>query len=338
MVNINNIFEFCNNSIDCNDVLFSIGENIGNTILTIAIKNDDNHIYTYSNEWLYLIKLYYPDNSYYQKLINFYHNIINNKKNIEIINEDVISFITCFCTGTVHGYCGIYNVISEYLNNYEIHKHKKILLAKNSQQGILDIINHLCNKNIIDKDKIIYIQKNKTYHFHSITFIPNRFHIFEEELSNKVCDIMNKYIIQDRFDTLYYNSLNLPSNLDKICIIKGTNSTNLTTDGIVPQNNIIDFASRWGITIIEPGMINEINLIHCINQCKIFITTWGTSFLKNYIHISDECEKIIVLIIGNAFIGQYNDYLNKNSLRVKYKNANIVYKIIDYNLIFNLYE
>lgn len=338
MININNIFDYCNNSIDCNDVLFSTGENVGNTILTIAIKNDNNHIYTYSNEWLYLINSYYPDNPYYPNLINFYYNIINNKENIEIINEDVISFITCFSTGTVHGYSGLYNILSEYLNNYEMYKDKKILVAKNSQQGIIDIINHLFNKNIIDKDKIIYIDKNKIYHCHSITFIPNRFHIFEEELSIKVSNIMDRYIIPDRSDQLYYDSLNLPNNLDKVCIMKGTNSNNLTTDGVVPQNNIINFVSKWEITLIEPGIINEIPLIHCINQCKVFITTWGTSFLKNYIYVSDQCEKIIVLIIGDVFIGQYYFYLNNNVLKLKYKNANIIYKIVDYNLIFNLYE
>ena len=335
MVNINNLFEFCNNSIDCKDILYSYGEMIGNSTLTIGIKNDNNHIYTYSNEWLYLIKTYYPGSSYYNNLIDYFYKVINNKHNVHVINEEAISFITCFSTGTVHGYTGIYYIISEYINNYELYKNKKILVAANSQQGILDIINHMCNRNLIDRNNIIYLEKNKIYHFFSITFIQNHYHNFGGELCNKVTDIITKYIAPDRSDRLYYDSLNLPQNLDRLCIIKGSNSVNLTSDGIVPQNNVINFTNRWGLTIIEPNIINEICLIHCINQCRELIITWGTAFLKNYVYISDYCQKIIVLVIGDGFIGQYNSYLNTGTLLLKYKNANIVYRIVDTNLNVN---
>jgi hypothetical protein len=335
MVNISNLFEFCNDSVECRDVLYSVGNNIGNTLITIAIKNDNNHIYTYSNEWLYLIKNYYPHSEIYPRLIDYFYKVINNKQNVEVINYEAISFITCFTRGTVHGYTGIFTILYEFINNIEKYKNKKILVSVDIQQGILDLIYHLCNRNIIDRNNIIFIPKYKVYHFTSITFIPNWSHTFGDDLANKVTEIINRFITPDRNDQLYYNSLNIPTNLDKICIIKGTNSHNITSDGIVPQANVINFANSWGFTLIEPNIINEICLIHCINQCRIFVTTWGTAFLKNFVYISDKCEKIIVLVIGDNFIGQYNSYLNSNTLKYRHKNANIVYRIIDLNLNFN---
>lgn len=338
MINYNNIFNYCDDSTLCNNVLFSIGENIGNTMITLAVKNDNNYICTYSNEWLYLIKSYHSNNhNIYNSIINFYNTIIH-KHNVSIINEETISFITSFSTGTVHGYSGLFYIISEYINNIELYKNKKILVAKNSQQGILDIINHLSNRNIINKNNIIYLDKNIIYHIQSILFIPNKCHIFNDELCNKVTNIVNKYIICDRIDINYMKSLNLPENLNKICIIKGSNSHNLTASGVIPQNNVINFANKWNITLVEPSIINEIVLIHIISKCKIFVTTWGTAFLKNYIYVSDICTNIIVIVVGEDFINQYNFYLNTNTLLHKYKNANIIYKIVNIDLNFNPFE
>jgi hypothetical protein len=336
MIEVNNLFDYCNDSIVCYNALLFVGEIIGNTLQLMSIDINNNYIHKYSNEWLYLINNYYPSSPFYNNFIERYKNIVNNKPNNIVINEDVISFITSFSTGTVHGYSGIYYILSEYLKNYEQYKNKKIIVYRNSQKGILDIIEHMCNRGAIDRNNIIYIEKNTLYHIHSITYIPNKYHIINNDLCNIVTQIIYQYIIPDRNNIEYYESLNLPKNLDTICIIKGSNSHNLTSDGIVHQDSINNFSNIWGITIIEPGNIHEVHLIHAINKSRIFITTWGTAFLKNFIYISDDCQKIIVLIIGDAFINQYhNNYNNKLN---RYKNAEIIYKIVDVSLNFNPFE
>ena len=326
-----NIFDICNYSKYCEDVIFSVGEDCGNTNLILAINNNiDAQVYAYSNEWLYLIHAYREQNHpYYDQLTHFFYNIYNNKHLIHVVNENVISFITCFSRGTVHGYSGLYNNIIEYLNNYEKYKDLKIIVSVNSQQGILDIINHLCNMNIIDRNKIIYLEKNVIYHFHSITFIENKYHVINLELAYKISELINKYIIPNKNDLLYYKSLNLPDNLENICIIKNSNSTNLTGDGVVPFDRVINYCNRCNVTNIEPSTMSEIPLIHAINRCKNLIISWGTAFMKNYTYISDYCEKIIVLVIGNGFITQYNDHCRVNALTFKFKNATISYIIVD---------
>jgi len=147
--------------------------------------NSDFSINKYSNEWLYLINFYYPSVSYYEDFVNNYNYIIQNKSqiqnNITIINEDVILLMTSFSKGSVHGFSGFYYTLIEYINNIEKYKNIKIVLNKDSQNGILSIIDYLCNKNIIDRNNIMYIEKNKYYRFSSMTYIPNKFHVFMGE-------------------------------------------------------------------------------------------------------------------------------------------------------------
>ena len=75
--------------------------------------------------------------------------------------------------------------------------------------------------------------------------------------------------------------------------------------------------------------MSEIVLINKINRSRIFVTSWGTAFFKNYVYISNKCEKIIVLVIGDAFIKQYH---NDTNVQTTYKNAIITYHIVNKNL------
>lgn len=335
MINIDNLFNYCDNSNECKDVIFSIGEQIENTMNHLAIKNSDKYIYANSNEWLYLINCYYPNHGYYPSIINFYNTIKNNLNNVIVINENVISFITSFSLGTVHGYSGLFYILDEYLNNKDKFNNYKIIVYKNSQDGILNIIQHLVNKEIINKNDIIYLEKNKIYHFRSIYFISNKYHVFDNDLGNKVSYFINKYILPDKKNLIYIKSLNLPNKLDNILIIKGNNSINLTNDGVFLSNRINNFIKKWNLTHIEPGIIDEIKLIHIIQDCSLFVVSWGTSFAKNFVYISDKCQKIIVLIMkGSTFEKQYNDMAHH--LMKKFKNAEIIYKLIDNELNDNL--
>jgi hypothetical protein len=335
IVNVDNLFKFCDNSKECNNVMYVIGEPLGNTFIHLALNYVNKFIYKYSNEWLYLINVYYPS-EYYIKLVEFYSNLLYKKPNI-IVNKNVVSFITSFSLGTVHGYTGLFNNIIYYLDNIEKFKNHKIIVYAQSQKGMLDIIYYLVNKKVIDGDKLILLEKNVSYYFSSIYFIENKYHIYNDELSDLISTkFIDKYIKPYRCDTTYLNSINeyynLPKNLDKILIMKGSNSINLTSDGTFSNESIINFKNKMNLTLIEPGIIDEIGLIHIIQSCSIFIVSWGTSFFKNYIYISDKCRQIFVIVLKNSnFYIQYTD-MYKNNLIHKYKNAKITYIIADENL------
>ena len=320
-ITYDNLFNFCDNTDNPKEnVYYAIKkESTGNSVLCLGVYN--NKILTLTNEWLYLIVTYYHNKKstvVYDEIIHYYNNIIsssNSNTNIVNINENVIPFITSFSTGTIHGYCGLFYILMQYINNLELYKAHKILVYKNSQKGILDIINFFIN----DKD-IIYLEPETIYKFDSMIIIPNKYHTYSNsEFNNKVSGFIQDNIIS--------KSLNKKTILiyPKICIMKSSISSNLTQDGIFNNTDIINFCTKYDLVNIEPTNYNEIELIQIMNACEYFITSWGTTFLKNLIYISDKCKRIIVFIYGNAFINQYK---NDPQVITKFKSANIEYKII----------
>ena len=263
-MNIDNLFNYCNTIENSNNVLLKFNSKLsGNSLLTLAVS--ENKILTYSNEWLYLIKNYYPNNYIYHQIIDMYNNITtNNNTNNNIINidEDVLSFITSFSTGTVHGYSGLYYMIIKYIENIEYYKNFKIIVANNSQSGILNIIKHFKNK--LNLNNIIFLNPDTIYKFKSVTFIKNIYHnIYQnnDDFINKISELINKYIIIDKNDLLYYKSLNLPEKNENICILKSNKSVQLTNTGTIDYNDLVNFSNKNNLTIIEPDIINEIILV-----------------------------------------------------------------------------
>jgi hypothetical protein len=324
-MNKGNLFDYCLDDVETqNKSIYFVGNMIGNSLFTISIDNTTDKIYTYSNEWLYLIKSYYPDGEYYNHLVSYYHNIITSKHlNYSYADYNVIPFVTSFSKGTVHGYSGLFSILTQYLDNYDIYKDYKILVYLDSQQGLLDIINHFVDKNIINKEQIIYVYSNIQYLFNSIKFIPNKLHTYPYPAPDFKLDLIDKYIIKE-------NNY-LPSKNDKFCIIKSSLSVNVTNLGIVNQEIINNFCNKNNLIFVEPTHMNEIELINKLNKSRIFVTSWGTTFFKNYVYVSDKCEKIIVMVLSDL-MDQYNHHVRVNALPIKYKNASILYCIVNRDL------
>jgi hypothetical protein len=325
-MNLNNLFDYCEDLKYSNNtyIYFKKERSIYtlNSSFIIAI-NDNNKILTYSNEYLYLLKSFYTAHLHiYNDFIKYYNFVINNKNNIIFIEDDVLSFIITFFSGTAHGYSAIYYIISEYIKNIEHYKNLKIVIPKTMNNSMIDIINYFCNIGIINKNNIIYLEPDVIYKFKSVLFIPNIHHTFHK-LFDDIDNLINKYIIYNTID--YNNSTEIPFNIEKICIVKSDKSINTTTAGSISYNVLLNFMNKYNLTEIQPGVINEINLIKIINSCKLLVTSYGSTFEKNMAYISNKCEKIIVLVYGSEFIDQYKN----NPIFNKHKNANIIYTIVD---------
>ena len=327
-MNISNLFDYCLDHVETqHKSIYFIGNMIGNSLLTISIDNTTDKIYTYSNDWLYLIKNFYPENTtIYNTIVSCYHNIITTKHlYYSYADYNVIPFVTSFSKGTVHGYAGLFSVLTQYIDNYHIYKDYKILVYLDSQQGLLDIINHFVAKKIINKEKIIYLSSNIQYLFNSIKFIPVKWHVYPYPDPNFNIDLINKYLIKENYE--------LPFKNDKFCVIKSSASVNITAGvGVVNQEKIDAFCSKNNLIFLEPSKMNEIEFINLLNKCKIYVTSWATTFFKNFVYVSDKCEKIIVMVIGDAYIGEYNHHVRVNALPIKYKNATILYHIVNTEL------
>lgn len=302
-----------------------------------CINVDNNCIYKYANEWLYLINDFNINNKGYNSMslnnyINIYNAIIKyNTKQIIHINENGLQLFTTFSRGSVHGFSGFYYTIIEYLTNFDKYKDLKLIIYKETQNGMLDIINFLCEKNIIDKSKIIYIEKNTYYTFLSITFIPNCFHVFYKELIPNVDTFIKKYLVSEILD------IN-----ENICLLKiENNGSYISSAGLFKLNIVEDFSKKYSFDIINTH--NEIELINRIYNCSILVISYGSTFFKNFIYISEKCKKVIV-IVKDSYIDDYKRLceisVEQAIIVKKYKNADFIYKIIDNDdeLNFNPFE
>lgn len=332
-MNYDNLFQFCNPLLTTeNSSWFYFGNKFANGVFLFAWDNVTKEIYSKSNEWLYLLKdaYYHMPNKrgIYDFMVNEMNTIRDTKKglqNIDYATCDVVSFATCFSKGTVHGYAGLFSILIEYTCNPDAYKDKHIVIYRNSQKGILDIIHHLVNKNIIPREKLIYVNDNTSYLFNSITFIPTECHILVSgHFEHEVYAFLHKYYFIDTLDKKYIQSLQLPTN-DRIAIIKSSTSTNNTTEGQVPEHLIQSFCQKNQLQFVEPSNRDEMFLIQTVHQSRIVVLSWGTAYMKNFIYISDDCQHIYVLVIG-SFINQYVGP-EKNHIS-QFRNAKITYHVV----------
>lgn len=321
-----NIFKNCLNlEVTINKPFYFIGNTFANTLNVICIDSLSKKIYSYSNEWLYLIKHYYDSHqTLYLDLVSNYYNLLQ-IPNIDerFSNDNIIPFITSFSSGTAHGYCGLFFILNEYISYRKKYKDYKIAIYPNSQSGIIDILNHFINKKILDKNKIIRLSSSIKYLFKSVRFIPNKWHSYPKKFNLK---IIKKYIICEEIQ----NKLSIINS--EMCIIKNSQSHNITSCGVVQEKIVKIFCKQNNLILLEPGKINEIELINYLYSSSRLILSWGTSFFKNYIYISSRCKKITVFVIGDEFRKQYYRVREQGDLIEKYKDAMITYILVDTHL------
>lgn len=145
----------------------------------------------------------------YNSIVSDYYTIDKHLKNKEINineNDDIVVFVSCFSTGTIHGYTFVLHAINEYIQKY---RDKKILIFKKSQKGILDLINY-----IVPENKIIEIVDHQLYKINRGIFIPNTIHNWHKNSLYDFQNIIRKYFMIPDYNK--YNDL-LHKN---ICIIK----------------------------------------------------------------------------------------------------------------------
>ena len=230
------------------------------------------------------------------------------------INEDVITFITKWSCGTVHGYFDIFQFINCYLGEIDKYKDHKILVYKNTSQGILDILNHLSYMNVVDKNKIIYIESEKVYKIKSVSKFKTEdygYHNYDwnDDFFKNTKLFINKYLL-NKID--YLNPVNCC--IENVAIIKENYSeTNVSkrNDGF-DEDEINLFCEKYNYTLVKPESVNEVTLINILNNCKKFLASWGTVSIKNTVYLSENCKSINVIVKKkSAYSKEYEKYLLK---------------------------
>ena len=307
---MSDIITLCNDSTyikNCN--YYFLGKLHGNTTISLAF--DTTYIYKYSCDWLSLIINYFyqnPNNDVYIKLKDtFLKN--TSSKGIYIPGNSVL-VSTSFSSGTVHGYVGIFEIlIGIQYTNYDTY-----IVHQNAQKGIKDLI-----EIAIPKEKIYYMAEDTLYTFEQLTLIPIKTHNFHYTKSE--LPYLEGTIYPFIKSLLFTGPLPIHNS---ICILKSSQSSNLTVDGIFQFNEIELFCKTNGCLRIEPTEYSEDKYARIIHGTMRLIVSFGTTFFKAMLYISDQCKQIDVLVYGKNFEFQYKSY----EFPSRYKEANISYHIV----------
>lgn len=252
----------------------------------------------HSNDWYYLIRNREPEIP-----------IISNME-IIFIEKKVIPLITSFHTG-VHAYSGIYSIL---FNLFKIKQEGyKFLVYRNIQSGILDII-----KALLGEDNLIFLDHEVLYKFKNILLIPNSLHSFleSEEFSLKISDFIQNNFAKKRNDYI-----------ENVAILKTDRSSVSSKLGVVSEEASKKFFEKNNYKIVEPSEIGEIETINILYNCINAAFSWGTTFMKNYIYLSDKCEIVDVFIFGAEFVLEYESAIQRGLLIEKFRNCKFNYHI-----------
>jgi hypothetical protein len=225
----------------------------------------------------------------------------------------IIPFTSHFHTG-VHAYSGIFSILYTFLKKEVTLHDYKIAVYKNIQKGILEILYYFFNES-----DVILLDSNTVYQFSEIKLIPNSLHSFLEnhEISLAISDtIMGKIKLNDE--------INYPK---KIAIIKTFDSSVTSTMGAIDKSIAIDYCRTNGFEMIEPSEVGEVALANYINNCEEIIFSWGTTFMKNFIYLSEKAKNAKVFIFGDEFEYEYRNAISRDIIVKRYKNCVFEYKL-----------
>jgi hypothetical protein len=287
---------------------------IGNTTLHFAF--DKEGVYEFSNDWLYLLKVYFNKVACpYKQILELYIKYKDEPPKTVVTGSSVL-LSTSFSTGTIHGYVGIFDIICQLKNsgltydNYMIHD--------NAQAGIKNIV-----ETLFSGKNIVYIKSGTLYEFESLALLAVKYHNFHFHRKGEIELIRNIEILLEK-------EFLLPNFVfdESIAVIKNGNSVRLTSDGVYNYEQVQRFCDTNNYKLIEPTESSEQVYYNRLYNCKNLVLTWGTTYFKALLYISDKCENITVLVAPGGYTSQYKSFLNGKSLLTKYKNAILTYKLV----------
>jgi hypothetical protein len=277
-----------------------------------SIAFNNKRVFKFSNDWLY--KINETAGPIFPVLSSLFRNNKNKPPSLIISGKSVL-LSTAFCRGTVHGYTGMYDILYNVLSSGI--EYDNYLVNEISQQGIIDIISVTFPNN-----KIKFLKADTLYKINDLTLVPVKYHEYFYKSQEEVNYHAN--CIYPFLKTVVFKEI--PNIYDSICILKSSKSTNLTSVGVFSYDAINAFCNKHNFAFIEPTKYPEYIYASIVQNATNIIFSWGSTYTKGLLYISELCKKVTVLI-HNEYTGQYNTY--KEKVPQKFRNATISYVIVN---------
>lgn len=202
--------------------------------------NQSLEIIPQSNDWLSTIAHLPWTSSQLAHIYSCFHKVKTTEATLKI-DDECIWGINPFFRGTVHGYAFIFKLIHDYKDS-----DKKVVLAKDSQSGILD----LCQKAF--GDRIIYLDSKNTIRCPRFYFVQDVPHILaSHEVMNTIMPLLRAPHVSQ------------PSS--SVMVLKTNQSLNISHQfGVVTEQEIKSWNIPTRFQRLFPEKMNEIDFARFI--------------------------------------------------------------------------
>lgn len=295
---------------DCYMGIFTHSNHQGVNIVTSTLK--EGKILGLVNEFLSLIKVYYPDPMWlevYASIAGRYNSMmLSIQHNTPLtIEESCVCFIPTFAKGTIHGFVAVYTFLEKYIQNIDTLGHRTIVMYKDAQKGINELFCTAFHNIFIERrtppPRILYLDSNKIVHMKDIVFIRNHHHHFPNDLIKPLffTSVFNAYILPHVPDISQVSSID-GKNTRNMCMMKTNESENTTPGGVFSYAYILQLCERYNFHNIEPSKIpTEKEIISLLQNAEICIFSAGSCFLKNILYVKEEKVKLVHCIVPPDF-------------------------------------
>jgi hypothetical protein len=295
-------------SSDCYMGIFTNSNHQGVNIVTSTL--NEGKIIGFVNEFLSLIKVYYPASiGVYASIADRYNSMmLSIQHNTPLTIEDsCVFFIPTFANGTIHGYVAVYTFLEKYIQNIDTLGHRTIVMYKDAQKGINELFCTAFHNIFIERrtlpPRILYLDSNKIVHMKDIVFFRNHHHAFPHDLIKPLffTSVFNSYILPDVPDISQVSSI-AGKNTRNMCMMKTNESEINTTIGVFSYAYILQLCERYNFHNIEPSKIpTEKEIISLLQNAEICIFSAGSCFLKNIFYVKEEKVKLVHCIVHPDF-------------------------------------
>ena len=103
-----------------------------------------------------------------------------------------------------------------------------------------------------------------------------------------------------------------------------------TSLGLMSQAHVDSLLRMHNATLLRPGEVGEEGIMKALIGCSTFVTTWGTSFLKNHYYLGTDLgahkrQRGIIYVEGQDGQGQWGGLCKSGVLLASFRSATFEY-------------
>ena len=320
---VDNVLERCDDALAAADVLYRVvGRPHFNYLDVLAVRARDRRCLAASNEWLSLLRRpYYAGwgpgvrrRLHYGPVVELYARLAQEDAGAAtVVDEAATPLITSFSRGTVHGFTDFWLILAAWCDREATGRANRTLLVYDgSDRGMLDVVRAATDAGVLDGTRLRFLRPDVTYRFRSLEVLPSPAHTYwgAPVLARRVSDFVHRHFVRP--------DATPPGRAVAVLKTRG----GLTGQGVLAGDAVAKILRRHDAVLLDGAALGEIGLINALARAEIFVTSWGTAVMKNFVYLGENCTDIFVYHTKD-FASQFSSGFSR------FRNAAIHYAAVE---------